>query len=157
MRCRKTRLTARRRCTSQGTALLHQLLIADGLATDTASAAAYVASRTSAQIAQYLRTKSVPALLGTLLTKLAPLGPAGSGPIPDGSVLPVDPIAAVNAGQYLPVPVLRTRATKLSCFRPSSRCRRRSAASAPAGERCDAVLGAVRHDPTDRRRCADQS
>ena len=91
---------------AQGNALLSNLLIADGLATDAASAAAYVASQTPEQIADYLRSKSPAALLSTLLTKLAPLGLAGSGPIPDGTVVPVDPIAAIEAGNYLRVPVL---------------------------------------------------
>jgi para-nitrobenzyl esterase len=91
---------------AQGNALLYNLVIGDGLATDTASAQAYVATQTSAQIAAYLRSKSPGTLLTTLLTKLAALGLAGSGPIPEGTVLPVDPIAAINAGNYLKVPVL---------------------------------------------------
>jgi len=91
---------------AQGNALLYNLLIADGLATDNASAQAYAATQTSAQIATYLRGKSPSTLLTTLLTKLALLGLAGSGPIPEGTVLPIDPIAAINAGNYLKVPVL---------------------------------------------------
>ena len=91
---------------AQGNALLYNLLIADGLATDTASAQAYAATQTSVQIATYLRGKSPSTLLTLLLTKLAPLGLSGSGPIPEGTVLPVDPIAAINAGSYLKVPVL---------------------------------------------------
>jgi len=91
---------------AQGNALLTNQLIADGLATDAASAAAYAASQTPEQIAAYLRTKSPATLFTTLLTRLAPLGLAGSGPIPDGIVLPVDPIAAIQAGNYLRVPVL---------------------------------------------------
>ncbi|HSV60680.1 MAG TPA: carboxylesterase family protein [Variovorax sp.] len=91
---------------AQGNALLSNQLIVDGLASDAASAAAYVASQTPEQIAAYLRSKSPPTLFGTLLTRLAPLGLAGSGPIPDGVVLPVDPIAAIQAGNYLRVPVL---------------------------------------------------
>lgn len=91
---------------AQGNALLANQLIADGLATDNASATAYLATRTRAQVADYLRSKTPAALLGTLLTRLAPLGLSGSGPIPDGAVLPVDPVAAINAGQYLKVPVL---------------------------------------------------
>jgi len=90
----------------QGNALLANLLIADGLATDTASAQTYAASQTPAQIAAYLRSKSPTTLFSTLLNKLALLGLAGSGPIPEGTVLPVDPIAAINAGHYLRVPVL---------------------------------------------------
>jgi len=91
---------------AQGNALLYNLLIADGLAIDTATAQAYAATQTSAQIAVYLRGKSASTLLTTLLTKLAPLGLSGSGPIPEGAVLPVDPIAAIGAGNYLKVPVL---------------------------------------------------
>ncbi|MFT3801145.1 MAG: carboxylesterase family protein [Burkholderiaceae bacterium] len=91
---------------AQGNALLNALLIADGHATDDASAQAYVATQSAAQIAAYLRAKDPATLLATLLTRLAPLGLAGSGPIPDGTVLPVDPIAAIKAGNYLKVPVL---------------------------------------------------
>lgn len=91
---------------AQGNALVLNQLIVDGLATDTASAQAYVASHTPAQIAEYLRSKSPASLLFTLLTRLAVLGLAGSGPIPDGTVLPTDPIAAINAGDYVRVPVL---------------------------------------------------
>jgi para-nitrobenzyl esterase len=91
---------------AQGNALLYNLLIADGLAADTASAQAYAATQTPVQIAAYLRGKPASTLLTTLLTKLAPLGLSGSGPIPEGTVLPVDPIAAINAGNYLKVPVL---------------------------------------------------
>lgn len=91
---------------AQGNALLYNLVIADGLAADTTGAQAYVATQTPAQIAAYLRAKTPSTLLTTLLTKLAALGLAGSGPIPEGTVLPVDPIAAINAGNYLKVPVL---------------------------------------------------
>jgi len=91
---------------AQGNALLNNLLIADGLAVDTASAQAYAATQTSAQIASYMRAKDGSTLLNILLTKLAALGLAGSGPIPEGTVLPPDPIAAINAGNYLKVPVL---------------------------------------------------
>jgi para-nitrobenzyl esterase len=90
----------------QGTKLLEQQLIADGLAADAASAAAYVASHTAQQMADYLRAESPAKLLFTLLTRLAPLGLAGSGPIPDGAVLPLNPVAEIAAGNYLHVPVL---------------------------------------------------
>ena len=90
----------------QGSALLTNQLIVDNLATDAASAAAYIAAHSAEEIAAYLRSKSPSALLFTLLAKLAPLGLAGSGPIPDGAVLPVDPIAAIAAGNYLKVPFL---------------------------------------------------
>lgn len=91
---------------AQGNALLQQQLIADGLATDAASAAAYAVSQGDAAMAAYLRGKTPAQLLSTLLFRLAALGLAGSGPIPDGTVLPVDPIAAIQAGDFLRVPVL---------------------------------------------------
>ena len=46
---------------AQGNALLNNLLIADGLATDTTTAQAYVATQTPEQIAMYLRGKNSPA------------------------------------------------------------------------------------------------
>jgi para-nitrobenzyl esterase len=91
---------------AQGNQLLYQQLIVDGIAADVAAAAAWVASRTPEQVAAYLRSKAPSSLLFTLLTRLAPLGLAGSGPIPDGAMLPTDPIGAIAAGQYLRVPVL---------------------------------------------------
>lgn len=91
---------------AQGTQLLYQQLIADGVAADAAGAAAWVANQTPEQVAAYLRGKSPASLLLTLLTKLAALGLAGSGPIPDGAMLPTDPIGAIAAGNYLRVPVL---------------------------------------------------
>jgi para-nitrobenzyl esterase len=90
----------------QGNRLLQEQVVADGLAPDLAGAAAWVASQTPEQVAAYLRGKSPAALLFTLLTKLAALGLAGSGPIPDGAMLPTDPIGAIAAGRYLHVPVL---------------------------------------------------
>jgi para-nitrobenzyl esterase len=91
---------------AQGNALLVNQLIADGLAADAATAQTYLGTQTPTQIADYLRSKSAAALLSTLVTKLSLAGLAGSGPIPDGAVLPVDPIAAIQAGNYLKVPVL---------------------------------------------------
>jgi para-nitrobenzyl esterase len=91
---------------AQGTQLLLRQVIADGLAPDLTGAAAWVASQTPEQVAAYMRSKSPQALLLTLLTQLAPLGLAGSGPIPDGAMLPTDPIGAMAAGNYLRVPVL---------------------------------------------------
>ncbi len=87
---------------TQGNGLLVKLLIADGKAADAATAAAFVATQTSAQIADYLRAKSG----GSLLTTLLANGLTGSGPIPDGVVLPTDPIGAIAAGNYNRVPVL---------------------------------------------------
>ena len=87
---------------TQGNNLLYKLLIADGKATDTASAQAYAATQTPAQIADYLRAKDA----GTILTTVLTGGLGGSGPIPDGAMLPTDPIAAIAAGNYNKVPVL---------------------------------------------------
>jgi para-nitrobenzyl esterase len=91
---------------AQGNQLLYFQVIADGLASNVAGAAAWVASQTSGQVTAYLRSKSPTLLLSTLLIQLAPLGLAGSGPIPDGAMLPADPIGAIASGNYLHVPVL---------------------------------------------------
>ena len=90
----------------QAAFLLAQLVIGDGLATDVTSANAYIATQTNAQLATYLRGKSADAILSTVLTKLAPIGASGSGPIPDGAVVPTSAIAAIQAGQALKVPIL---------------------------------------------------
>jgi para-nitrobenzyl esterase len=94
----------------QGNALLQNLVIGDGFATDAATAQAYIASQSSAQIADYMRSKTPAQLFTTLLTRLAALGLAGSGPIPDGAVVAADPIGAINAGNYVKVPVLASTA-----------------------------------------------
>ncbi|HYD62627.1 MAG TPA: carboxylesterase family protein [Noviherbaspirillum sp.] len=100
---------------AQGTALLVNLLIADGKASDNASAQAYVASQTNAQIADYLRSKDAKVILATLLAK----GLTGSGPIPEGTVVPSDPIAAINAGNYRKMPILAgTTAEEGKLFTP---------------------------------------
>jgi para-nitrobenzyl esterase len=91
---------------AQGNALLYNLLVADGKATDTASAQAYAATQSNAQIGDYLRGKSSTALFTTLLTRLSLLGLAGSGPIPDGSIVASDPVAAISAGNYVKGPLL---------------------------------------------------
>jgi para-nitrobenzyl esterase len=87
---------------AQGSALLTKLLIADGKATDTASAQAFIATQSAGQIADYLRSKSGATVLSTLLAG----GLTGSGPIPDGTVVPTDPVAAIAAGKYNKMPVL---------------------------------------------------
>ncbi|MGZ3159987.1 MAG: carboxylesterase family protein, partial [Burkholderiaceae bacterium] len=75
---------------------------------DAESAKAYLATQSSTQIADYLRSKDANVILTTLLTKLGPKGMAISGPVPDGAVLPVDPIAAISEGNYRKVPILVT-------------------------------------------------
>ena len=91
---------------TQGNQLLWQQLIVDGIATDVAGAAAWAASQPPAVVAAHMRSKTPAELLSTLLFKLAALGLAGSGPIPDGAMLPADPIGAIAAGDYLRVPVM---------------------------------------------------
>ncbi|HUR90586.1 MAG TPA: carboxylesterase family protein [Ramlibacter sp.] len=95
---------------AQGNSLLQNFVIADGFATDAASAQAYIATKTNAQIADYMRSKTSAQVITTLLTKLALVGLAGSGPIPDGTVVASDAIAAINAGNYVKVPVLASNA-----------------------------------------------
>lgn len=87
---------------AQANGLLVKLLIADGKATDTAAATAYIATQTAAQIADYLRAKAGETILTTLLAN----GLTGSGPIPDGALVPTDPIAAIATGHYNKMPVL---------------------------------------------------
>ncbi|MGO4391563.1 carboxylesterase/lipase family protein [Variovorax sp. M-6] len=87
---------------AQGKGLLLNLLVADGKAADLAGAATYAAGLSNVQVADYLRAKDAKTILSTVLAK----GLTGSGPIPDGAVLPVDPIAAIAAGQYLKVPTV---------------------------------------------------
>ncbi len=87
---------------AQGNGLLAQLLIADGKAADVPGALAYAATQTDAQIADYLRGKNASTVLTTVLAK----GLTGSGPIPDGAVVPLDPISSMATGNYQKVPVL---------------------------------------------------
>ena len=87
---------------AQANALLARLLIADGQATDPASAATAAGAMSNAEVASYLRAKPAATLLSTLLAN----GLAGSGPIPDGQVVPSDPIAAIAAGRYNAMPIL---------------------------------------------------
>jgi len=100
---------------TQAQALLTRLLIADGLAADATAAQAYLATRTNAQVADYLRAKSASAILGTVLAS----GLTGSGPIPDGAFLPLNPIAEIAAGRYNRMPVLAgTTAEEGKLFAP---------------------------------------
>jgi carboxylesterase type B len=58
------------------------------------------------EIAAYMRSKSADAIWTAIVTKLAPANAGGSGPIPDGHVLPENPIAAIRAGRYVKGPIL---------------------------------------------------
>jgi carboxylesterase type B len=90
----------------QADLLLSELMIGDGLAVDAAAATAAVASKSATEIAAYMRGKSADAIWTTMVTKLAPVNAGGSGPIPDGHVLPANPIAAIKAGRYVKGPML---------------------------------------------------
>ena len=91
---------------AQGTALLHGLLMADGLAADEAAAAAQVAARTDTEVAAYLRAKTPEELLRQVLTRLMPAGLGQTSAIPDGRVVAASPLAAIAAGAYLQVPMI---------------------------------------------------
>lgn len=99
----------------QANALLARLLVADGQAADVAAAQAVIAAMSAAEVAAYLRGKDGGVILSTLLAN----GLTGSGPIPDGTFMPADPIAAIAAGQYNKVPVLAgTTAEEGKLFAP---------------------------------------
>lgn len=89
----------------QGTQLLHALLIADGKATDAASAQAFVAGQTRQQVADYMRSKS-PQQLFALLVPTPKIANTVSGPIPEGTVVPADPVGSIAAGRYTKVPFM---------------------------------------------------
>lgn len=87
---------------AQGQSILEKLLVADGTAADAAAAKAYIGTRTPAQIAEYLRAQEGGAMLATVVAN----GLGSVAPIPDGTVLPADPIGAIAAGNYAKVPML---------------------------------------------------
>ncbi|MBS0341835.1 MAG: carboxylesterase family protein [Proteobacteria bacterium] len=87
---------------AQGQGILASLLVADGTAADAGAAKTYIATQTPAQIADYLRGKDGNALLKVVLAA----GLNAANPIPDGKVVPVDPIGTLAAGQGLNVPLM---------------------------------------------------
>lgn len=87
---------------AQGQGVLASLLVADGTAADATAAQAYIAGRTPEQIAAYLRGKDGGALLKVVLAA----GLNAANPIPDGKVVPLDPIGALAAGQGLNMPLM---------------------------------------------------
>jgi para-nitrobenzyl esterase len=91
---------------AQGNALLWNLLVADGSAANLVAAQAQAASMSDAQVAAYLRSKQPAELFATLLTRLAPQGLAGSGPIPEGHIVSENPVNAIIQNRYVKVPVL---------------------------------------------------
>lgn len=90
----------------RGAGLLAHALAADGQVPDAAAATAYVTGRPAAALAAWLRRQSADTLLSVVQTRLVPAGLSGANPIPDGHVVATDPIAAIRAGRYVPVPVL---------------------------------------------------
>jgi len=89
----------------QANKVLSGLLIADGKATDDATATAFIASQSKTQIADYIRSKTPAEIFKQLLTTVPPQLRSTSH-IPDGTVVANSPISAINAGNYLKVPVL---------------------------------------------------
>jgi para-nitrobenzyl esterase len=90
------------RYAAQAGMLLAHLVVADGLASALPEAQSLVAGWTPDQVGSYLRGKDARVILQTVLAK----GLTSSGPIPDGVVVPLDPIAEIAAGRYEKVPVL---------------------------------------------------
>lgn len=87
--------------------LLMKLLIDDGSAADVAGATAWVQGHSNADIAAYLRGKPASTILKVGLRSVGGLpNSTASGPIPEGTVVAADPIAAILAGDYVKVPVL---------------------------------------------------
>ncbi|WP_077036328.1 carboxylesterase/lipase family protein [Pelomonas sp. KK5] len=84
--------------------LLNAIVIADGKATDATTAQAWLATQTNAQVATWLRALPASQILTVMLAN-PQLGNAPA-PIEDGTVLPVNSIAALAAGKYQKVPVL---------------------------------------------------
>ena len=87
--------------------LLAKLLIDDGTAADAAAATAWVQSHSNADIAAYLRGKPASTVLQVGVRTIGGLpNSTGSGPIPEGTVVATDPIAAILAGDYVKTPLL---------------------------------------------------
>jgi len=87
---------------AQGQAVLESLVIAAGKAADTVGAQAWIATQSPAQIAEFMRGQDGNALLETVLAK----GLNTANPIPDGSVVPLNPIESIAAGDYVKVPTI---------------------------------------------------
>ncbi|MES3021537.1 MAG: carboxylesterase family protein [Pseudomonadota bacterium] len=91
---------------AQGKALLAWALVGAGEVADEAGAQDWIGQRSGREVADWLRARSADSLLNIVAGSLAPLGLAGSGPNPEGAVVPPSPIAAIRAGDYLKVPLL---------------------------------------------------
>ena len=131
---------------TQADLLLSQLLIGDGQAANAAAATALVATKSPSEIAAFMRSKSADAIWTTVVTKLAPMNAGGSGPIPDGAVLPLNPdrgdqIRSVREGAGAGGQYARRRQAVPDI--PAARGRGRG----KAAERCDGVLDGFNYKP----------
>lgn len=87
--------------------LLAKLLIDDGTVADAAAALAWAGQHGNAEIAAYLRAKPASTLLRVGQRSVGGIGnTTATGPIPEGTVVASDPIAAILAGDFPQVPVL---------------------------------------------------
>ncbi|HMN21045.1 MAG TPA: carboxylesterase family protein [Ottowia sp.] len=87
--------------------LLAKLLIDDGSVADAEAALAWAQAHSNAEIAAYLRAKPARTILQVGLKSVAGIGnTTASGPIPEGTVVAQDPIAAILADEGPEVPVL---------------------------------------------------
>ena len=91
--------------TTYATTLLQQLLIADKTptVTDAATANTYLATKSNDWIRGYLYSKSTTDLMG--LTTITALGSPPNN-FRDGTVIPTDPTAAINNGDFRNVPLI---------------------------------------------------
>jgi para-nitrobenzyl esterase len=89
--------------------LLVATLLADGTAADADAAQRYIATRTPAQVAAYLRGKSAEDMVRASTRPGLGIAPA---PIADGTVIPADALGAIAAGNYRAVPVLSGTTTE---------------------------------------------
>lgn len=87
---------------AQSSLLLAHLIVDEGLAADLPAAQTLAGAWSSARVGEYLRGKDGKLVLQTVLK----YGLGGSGPIPDGVFLPVNPMAEIAAGRYNKVPAL---------------------------------------------------
>lgn len=83
-------------------AFLEGWLVAAGVVPNVEAAREYIASQPPGEIAAYLRRQDPRALLSFA----APRDLNGTGLVPEGEVLPVDPISSIAAGHYNRMPVL---------------------------------------------------
>lgn len=91
---------------AQAEALVVHALVRAGRTDDVKAAKQWIADRSHAEVSSWLRAQDAEVLLRTVLVDLTPLGLAGSGPIPDGTIVPLAPLAAIHAGHYCKVPML---------------------------------------------------